>query len=198
MKDVGEIAKASADDGTTSTATVQLSKFGKHKQNSNRDFHRAMQRKFKLMPELAFVGVFFLASTGLGGLVHRPFPMYLPHEMIWMLYTHRFEVFKHTFAPSPESLAAYWEGARLEPWFEDHVGKAAILKSPATVCPMRLHGDDAAVKNDLSGLMMSSSSPLGFGKKTMQSVFPLFYLLLKFLVGETLEKLVAVMVWSFG
>ena len=113
-------------------------------------------------------------------------------------FTYNPRLFERIFINSEEEVLRYWGRVRCEDWFEAHPGRAAVEKRPQCALPLRIHGDDAPVSKGCSGLLLSFGSPLSYAESSFLSVFPLFYVLLRYILECSVDKLYLVIAWSVG
>eukprot|EP00974_Lingulodinium_polyedra_P044167 4238334-Lingulodinium_polyedra.AAC.1 len=66
-------------------------------------------------------------------------------------------------------LRAYWASVFASTWFANHILKNDIMECPDMFVPVFLHGDDAPVTQESSGLVVSIRSPLAWGKPALDS-----------------------------
>ena len=190
-KDVQEFA------AVTGHNLGSLGNSGAHPQNCDRDIFNRMK---KLAPDLelepADVDLLFFHRDGsMGGSFHK-FPIFYPHGLIWCLFAKRQHTFRSVFFQSEDKLKEYWAKRSSEEWFREHPARNHVLRNPAGWAPVRIHGDDANVKNNVSGLLLSISSPLAWMMTSLLSVFPLFFLISTHLVPGELERLYSHLAWS--
>ena len=191
MTEVRRIANAAADDGPVAYETGLLAKLGaggSQLKNASRDFERFVKTNHNSHLDLCWVPVHFKKASGIGGVEERPIPIFLPHEIVWVLFTYHPRLFERIFINSEEEVLRYWDRVRCEDWFEAHPGRAAVEKRPQCALPLRIHGGDAPVSKGCSGLLLNFGSPLSYAESSFLSVFPLFYVLLRYILECSVEN----------
>ena len=165
-RDVQQLALAACHDGQTSSLTRTIASCGtsgRNSQNTERDLHRGVQRIYGKTPDIYYADVMFL-NPNIGGVEIKQFGMFLPHELMWALHTHFPSKFHTAFLSS--DLSQYWRNMHTEEWFALHPGRTHVLDSPSTAIPLRIHGDDVNVNNNVSGLCFSLASAVGWDQAT--------------------------------
>ncbi len=200
-----ETCAAAAAEGSRSYLTQSCAKLGDKKfGNSNRDFRRHAQRRGRPIGlGVTCVSAPFLAvRSGEDEVVvaDKDVGMLYPHELMHCLFTSYHRWWHTVFVVSAEAMASYWEHARGTEWFRNlpSAVKDDIASSHTRWSPLRIHGDDHPVKKALTGMSVNLSCPLSWFVTTVVSIFPVFFLLLKELAEDTVETVMARMVWSFG
>ena len=165
-RDVQQLALVACHDGQTSSLTRTIASCGtsgRNSQNTERDLHRGVQRIYGNKPDIYYAYVMFL-NPNIGGVEIKQFGMFLPHELMWALHTHFPSKFHTAFLSS--DLSQYWRNMHTEEWFALHPGRTHVLDSPSTAIPLRIHGDDVNVNNNVSGLCFSLASAVGWDQAT--------------------------------
>ena len=191
---VQKTAYAASLDGDVPAATTDLARVGRH--NAARDFMRLCKRRLSFMQHVQIyqVPMPFIRRDELGVEIRRV-GLLLPHEIWAGLYECKRDDWLKIFG-NPDQCRECWRRSASEPWFHDHPARHV----PDAV-PLRLHGDDAQHKKGLVGLaimVLSWGSPLSCFVSSIDSLLLIMTQPLLHLTGETLQKLYAIIAWSFN
>ena len=176
---------------------ARLGTSGKHQQNIERDLQpyiRKFGKKMNLDPVAVDVG--YHAKEG--GVCFKKVHVFLPHEIIYNLFTFSRVRFQKVFVPSLAELREYWSHAQQEMWFQEHPMKEEIQAAPEEFVPTLLFGDDAPIKKSFSTLIFLFGSPLAWFLPALSSLFPLFVQSLMDVVADSQELLYFIVTWSFN